>query len=130
VARRRDSGGFGPESLLRDVQGVKDVNQRNPFGDTPLHVVCRWGDAEAAETLIRAGADVNAQGEYAMTPLFEAISVKLPQIVQMLLDAGADPLAKTKNYRPDHTVLEYAQIGKPSPTSDRIIELLETAIAK
>lgn len=107
--------------------GVTDVNQKNLLGDTPLHVVCGWGDAEAAQTLIKAGADVNARGEYGRTPLFEAVSSASVDIVKMLLDAGADPLLKAEGYNCEEAPLFFARIGEKKPESEELIKLLETA---
>lgn len=68
-------------------QSVTDVNQRNIFGDAPLHLASRWGDAEAAEVLLSAGADVNAAGEKGQTPLFAAGNV---DVARVLVRAGAN----------------------------------------
>lgn len=64
------------------------VNDTNIFGDTPLHVVCRWGDHEGVAALLAAGAKVDAIGEKGQTPLFCTAST---QVVDLLLAAGADP---------------------------------------
>jgi len=65
-----------------------DVNDTNIFGDTPLHMVTRWGDAEAVAALLAAGAEVNAIGEKGQTALFFAGST---DVADLLLAAGADP---------------------------------------
>ena len=105
--------------------GVTDVNQKSGFGDTPLHIVCRWGDAEAVDTLIKAGANVNAIGETKMTPLFSAVMGKSVEVAQRLLDAGADPLIKDED---GGTALAYANLVKDEsiPNSIKLIELLKT----
>ena len=64
------------------------VNDCDLFGDTPLHIVSSWGDAEAVAALLAAGAKVNAIGDKGQTPLFQA---KSTQVVDLLLAAGADP---------------------------------------
>lgn len=66
------------------------------MGYTALMWACSRGDAEAARLLVQAGADVNARSpEFGWTALLCAASVSLP-VVQLLLEAGADPCA-TKN---------------------------------
>jgi len=70
--------------LQEDPLGVNDTNI---FGDSPLHMVCRWGDAEAVATLLTAGSNVDAIGEKGQTPLFCTGSM---QVVELLLAAGAD----------------------------------------
>jgi ankyrin repeat protein len=67
------------------------VDSTNIFGDTPLHLVCRWGDAEAVAALLAAGATVNSRGDKGQTPLFCTEST---QVVDLLLAAGADPTIK------------------------------------
>jgi hypothetical protein len=66
------------------------------MGYTALMWACGRGDLEAAKLLVRAGADVNARSpEFGWTPLRCAADVSLP-VVQLLLEAGADPTV-TKN---------------------------------
>lgn len=83
--------GSTAEFLFKDVTSV---NQRSNFGDTPLHLVCSWGDFEAADILIQSGADVNSCGEQGKTPLFSAIMGKSLATIQILLAAHADPTIK------------------------------------
>ncbi len=64
------------------------VNDKNIFGDTPLHLVSGWCDAEGVTALLAAGANVNARGDMGQTPLFCTESVR---VVDLLLAAGADP---------------------------------------
>jgi ankyrin repeat protein len=64
------------------------VNDTDVFGDTPLHLVSGWGDAEAVAALLVAGAKVNALGDKGLTPLFYAITI---EVADRLLTAGADP---------------------------------------
>ena len=51
------------------------------------------GDLGAVRAAIAAGADVNADSEYAGTPLQAAASLGRPDIVELLLRSGADPNA-------------------------------------
>ena len=51
-----------------------DVNAASPDGATALHWAAHWDDLETAEALIRAGADVNAVNDLAVTPLALACS--------------------------------------------------------
>ncbi len=102
------------EGLFREIEMVPDfsghtitsVNYRNGYGDTPLHIVCNWGDCEAIEILVAEGADVNAIGEAGFTPLHCAAEQNKPLAISKLLALGAIP---GKN---DHgqTPLELAQI--------------------
>jgi ankyrin repeat protein len=55
-------------------EGHVGVGSRSSCGDTPLHVVARWGSVEEVALLIAGGADVNAVGEMGETPLHVALS--------------------------------------------------------
>jgi uncharacterized protein len=68
---------------------VDSVQTRNVFGDSPLHVVASWGDAEGVRALLTAGAEVDALGERGRTPLFSAVGAGRDAVVKVLLAAGA-----------------------------------------
>jgi uncharacterized protein len=70
--------------------GREDVNTVGPDGSTPLHWAVRADDLPKVESLIRAGAKVNAADRYGITPLNLASVNGNAQIVRKLLDAGAD----------------------------------------
>ncbi len=62
---------------------------QEPSGN--LHMAALQGDAGAAESLIRAGADLNAKDAYGSTPLNVAVTFDKPEVARLLLEAGADP---------------------------------------
>ena len=45
------------------------VNFASSMGQTPLHCAARWGNYEACEALVQAGANVNAKDGNGLTPL-------------------------------------------------------------
>jgi hypothetical protein len=57
--------------------------------DTPLHVACVWGDISAIDLLLAGGANVNARGDLATRPLYNAVSFERIRSVERLLKAGA-----------------------------------------
>lgn len=57
-----------------------------PDGDTGLHIASRRGDLRAVELLIKAGLELNRQGDMGYTPLHSAST---PEIVALLLSKGA-----------------------------------------
>lgn len=57
--------------------------------DTPLHVACVWGDLSAIDLLVAGGADVNARGDLATTPIYNAVSFVRVRSTARLLRAGA-----------------------------------------
>lgn len=68
---------------------VNSVSYKNGYGDSPLHIVANWGDIEAIEILVSAGADINAKGETGFTPLHCAAEQNRPAAILKLLQLGA-----------------------------------------
>lgn len=91
------------------VDAGANVNARNEYENTPLHVATKWGwhpesakpesstrnNAEVVEILIAAGSDVHAQDFAGDTPLHGAAMAKDPGVIQALIDGGADISAKS-----------------------------------
>lgn len=74
----------------------RSVDDRNAFGDMPLHTACRWGEIESVKVLVENGADVNALGEFGHTPLFSACGSGSFEMVEFLLKQGANPRVKNE----------------------------------
>ena len=70
------------------------VNAKGFFGNVPLHPAITWGDSDAVELLLKAGADVNIPGERGDTPLHHAIQMGEFKIARRLVIAGADREAR------------------------------------
>jgi len=96
------------EDIFSEVESVPDfagqridsVNYHNGYGDTPLHIVSCWGDCEAIEQLVQAGADINAQGETGFTPLHCAAEQNKPGAIQLLIRLGASIITDSNNQTP------------------------------
>jgi ankyrin repeat protein len=65
---------------------IDPLTYRAPDGDTCLHIAAHQGNLRAVELLIRAGLDINLQGDMGYTPLHYA---RTPEIVAVLLASGA-----------------------------------------
>jgi ankyrin repeat protein len=90
------------ERLL--LLGLNDVNQRDKIGQTMLHVAAFRGHHEAAELLIKSGADVNAvdidsesKPSFRETPLHIAARHGTWRVAKILLQNGADANARTRS---------------------------------
>jgi len=77
-----------------------DINATNALGDNALHCVIVWGDYAATRVLIENGIDIQKHGEHGYTPLHQACAFGHKDIVELLLQSGADPFARTEGDLP------------------------------
>jgi ankyrin repeat protein len=101
--------------LLLD-QGA-EVNARDNFANTPLHLAVRF--PEMVELLLARGAQVGARNAFGNTPLHLAVGDR--RVVELLLAAGAD--ARARNLF-DKTPLDYSLRGGTSAGNLEIVSLL------
>lgn len=107
------------------------VSEHAPDGFTPVALASFFGQLAAAKALIAAGADVNAAAKNPLKvqALHAAVAGRNLEIVEAVLDAGADPNAQQQaGFRPMHEAgsnanrklaeLLLARGGDPSLTSD------------
>jgi hypothetical protein len=74
------------------VERKANVNTRDEFGDTPLHVAARVGNRKAIELLLDRGAldDIHVRNNYGDTPLHAAARASNNRkAIELLLDRGA-----------------------------------------
>jgi len=117
TARQTAAFYSSPEIILFLVErgarleaGTADIS--SGIGDrTPLHYAVHLSGrkAENAVALIQAGANVNARDNSGHTPLMLAVKRQNAEVVNILLDAGAN--AKLRNRRKE-IAFDYAR-GKP-----------------
>lgn len=75
----------------------KLIDARDTDGSTPLHCATWKGQIEAAEFLVKSGADVNAVNQndhWGTTPLHAAAHANQAKIAKLLIDNGANVNAK------------------------------------
>lgn len=83
--RNNDVAAF--ESYLK--QGT-DTEARNGSTNTMLLFTCVLGKAHMSSLLVKAGANVNAQGHNKMSPLMMAMSFGMNRLAEELLEKNAD----------------------------------------
>jgi len=98
-------------------EGHADLNLADPEGITPMLIATENFNFDIAAYLLKAGADVNRWDWWGRTPLYAAVDLNtLPyggradhlsmddttslQLIQMLLEAGANPNARLKLFPP------------------------------
>ena len=67
-----------------------NINVRNKYGDTPLHLAIKNDHSDTATLLINKGANVNAPGALDDSPLHVSIYKKQKELSELLLEKGAD----------------------------------------
>lgn len=84
----------GRVGALLDAGAQADV--RSPDGFTPLQLAAYFGAPAAAALLVERGADVDAMADnpQRIAPLHAAVAGRRPEVVRLLLAAGATPDAR------------------------------------
>jgi len=83
-------GGSHGVGIVRGGVPPQGEQLPTPGGMTPLLFAARDGARAAAESLVRAGADVNAADPNGMTPLMMAITNNQLDVARYLVTAGAN----------------------------------------
>ncbi len=101
------------------IRSGATVDCRDSEGKTPLIHASTGPFAATVTTLVDAGADVNAKdATESFTPLMMAAGLGQPEVVQLLLENGAD---KTIEDDDSDTALDHARNGG----HDAIVKMLE-----
>ena len=89
------------------------VNSIADDGFQPLGLACFFGHADAAEYLVKAGAQVNitSNNELMVTPLQSAVAGRHLPIVKMLLKSGAQPNVRERGgFTPLHAAAQNGDV--------------------
>ena len=80
--------------------GLPDYNRAIPYGsNTPLMFAARVGDLDSAQLLVAAGANVNDEDAWGVSVVALAAHSGFSDLVEFLLDKGADPNAVARRLR-------------------------------
>lgn len=82
-----------PEAVELLLSRSAKVNSAQ-FEQSPLRIAIENRDPEITRSLLKAGAKLEQATESGINALWEAISVKSPDLVEILLQAGANPNAR------------------------------------
>jgi ankyrin repeat protein len=98
-----------------------DPNIPDSKGDTALHVAARIGFEEAADYMIGLRAKVDAANKRGETPLIISVQQKQPRMVELLLQAGANP--DKADYAAGYSARDYAKRDTRNP---QLLKLIDT----
>lgn len=100
-----------------------DVNTQARYGESPLGAAAAAGQMQAARHSIARGARLeNSTYTTSETPLLEAAQMNRTDMVEFLLDRGANPAAKDVM---DYTALDWAQKNANTKMANLIRARLE-----
>lgn len=90
---------LGKKSIVKLIlAGDADINAQDCRGLTPLHVVAKNGNADAARLLLEAGAKTELKDRvFGRTPLHFAVHKKHKSVAHLLIEHGADVNATDKH---------------------------------
>ncbi len=84
------NGSFGVIEVLLNPRSKIEVNVKDIWGQTPLHVAVHYNHSKCIEMLCNAGANVDARDHNGQTPIESAVLGGSVNCIRKLLDLGAD----------------------------------------
>jgi ankyrin repeat protein len=96
-----------------------NVNIQDREGNTPLLIAAERGWNPGVDALIKKKANVNLANVGGVTPLIRAVQTHNIEVVQILLDGGADP--DKADYGGGLSAREYAQQESRYPTIAKLL---------
>ncbi len=102
-----------------------DVNGRDKYQKTPLHLAANGGNVEMVEWLLQHGADPNALDKKGDTPLSEAVGNDNLQSIELLMKYGANPHIKGSYLSPLDEARDKSKWSFKSELYKKMVEIME-----
>lgn len=84
------AGQGSPETIRLLVERGANINIKDKYGRTPLHLLALFKRGEVVDLLLELGADINSKDEDGLTPLQSAVKEGSPGTLRALLKHNPD----------------------------------------
>lgn len=108
----RDNDALGVEAMLRKGVDVNARDPKDPDNETALIAASGCGSHQAIATLLRYGADTNAQDRWGSTAIIRAIEADKMNALAVLLLMGADPWGPDNPKEGCAALIRAAELGR------------------
>jgi len=95
--------------VLALLDAGADIDARDKHGQTALMNAAHRGDAALVQTLATRGANLDYTAKYRLTALMLAVIARRPEVVRILVAAGADRKIQGSKGHFAGTPLQYAE---------------------
>jgi len=92
--------------LLNELISEENIDKKDEYGYTPLHIAARFNHFDMAKILVSKGAQINTQDNYFDTPLIDSVKKGHTFMSELLICNGAKVNAKDEK---GVSVYEYAR---------------------
>ena len=104
-----------------------NVNASDSKKFTPLHNAAFNGTPSVVNLLLKAGANPNVTDLFGLTPLhWVYLGKKLPKVIQLFLEAGADAQANAAGFTPEETTKILETLPDITEDFSKLLDTLNT----